>query len=430
MKNAKRFFLLLSLLAFLSTACVNTKYTLKGFDKKANQYVNKKNNKGLVVAYAKDGEIHWKGYGVKSDTDASSPDMNSVFEIGAVTQVFISSLLMQMAEERLFDPADCANQHLATADSIPSYYPVNCIDINIKMGESDKYDRRYAKKITNCYIDYNDKQCLTLCQLASHTSGLRYKNKRNYNYNPLGKKPDGFAFKDQSMAAMLAQLSGYTIGVKPGDHYFYSSTNMAILANALEQIKGVPYESMLKRYFFKPLGMQQTTFAVADQKNVTAVQGHDINGLPVALSKYDASKAAAGLLSSAKDLMIFLRAQTDYNQSTIDGFKESHKIVVDIFQLKHNRALAGAYGWLVLPLRSRDGVDIYWMNGGTAGYQTFIAFEKETNSAAVLLSNSATNIDELGIYMMEVLASKVDENWQQAQHVPEEEILGGVARIR
>ena len=81
----------------------------------------------------------------------------------------------------------------------------------------------------------------------------------------------------------------------------------------------------------------------------------------------------------------------------------THEVRVNTYQLKNKRPVAGAYGWMVSPLKKDGTIDVYWINGGTAGYRAFIAFEKKTNTAVVLLSNSANNIDELGFHLMEAL---------------------------
>jgi len=41
--------------------------------------------------------------------------------------------------------------------------------------------------------------------------------------------------------------------------------------------------------------------------------------------------------------------------------------------------------------------EILWHNGGTGGFRTFLAFNKEKKRAIVVLSNSTMSVDEIGM---------------------------------
>jgi hypothetical protein len=45
--------------------------------------------------------------------------------------------------------------------------------------------------------------------------------------------------------------------------------------------------------------------------------------------------------------------------------------------------------------------EIIWHNGGTGGYHSFAGFNPKTQLGAVVLSNSATNIDDIGFHLLE-----------------------------
>ena len=48
-------------------------------------------------------------------------------------------------------------------------------------------------------------------------------------------------------------------------------------------------------------------------------------------------------------------------------------------------------------VRDIEGEDIFWHNGGTGGFRSFLAFDKEKKRAVVVLSNSSISVDALGM---------------------------------
>jgi hypothetical protein len=49
------------------------------------------------------------------------------------------------------------------------------------------------------------------------------------------------------------------------------------------------------------------------------------------------------------------------------------------------------------------GVRLIWHNGGTGGYRSFIGFVRESRCAVAVLSNSANDVDEIGVRLLEHL---------------------------
>ena len=54
------------------------------------------------------------------------------------------------------------------------------------------------------------------------------------------------------------------------------------------------------------------------------------------------------------------------------------------------------FGWFVL---SGNDDEIVWKNGGTGGYSSFVGFSTRLRSAAVVLSNTANTIDDIGFHL-------------------------------
>jgi D-alanyl-D-alanine-carboxypeptidase/D-alanyl-D-alanine-endopeptidase len=45
---------------------------------------------------------------------------------------------------------------------------------------------------------------------------------------------------------------------------------------------------------------------------------------------------------------------------------------------------------------TKFGADIYWHNGGTAGYRSFVGFDPAKNEGVVVLCNTFVDNDDLG----------------------------------
>ena len=54
-------------------------------------------------------------------------------------------------------------------------------------------------------------------------------------------------------------------------------------------------------------------------------------------------------------------------------------------------------GWHKAPAGDRE---IIWHNGGTGGYRTFIGFLDNGSKGVVVLSNSATGVDDIGYHLL------------------------------
>jgi CubicO group peptidase (beta-lactamase class C family) len=50
-----------------------------------------------------------------------------------------------------------------------------------------------------------------------------------------------------------------------------------------------------------------------------------------------------------------------------------------------------------------SGNSYYWHNGATGGSRCFVAFQPDKNTAVVVLSNAAEDIDDLGKSILKIL---------------------------
>jgi CubicO group peptidase (beta-lactamase class C family) len=66
--------------------------------------------------------------------------------------------------------------------------------------------------------------------------------------------------------------------------------------------------------------------------------------------------------------------------------------------------------------RFKRGPRFVWHNGGTGGYRSFVGFVRETETAVVVLANSAKSVDSVGVEILKLLNRETSQN-------------GGIARV-
>lgn len=402
MKNHTAYFSFLLIALFAFASCSSPKVlSVSDIDKKAQRYTSKKKNKGMVVGYIVNGERFVKGYGTKSRTDLSVPDENSIFEIGALTEIFTATLMQQMAEEGMLDPADCANRYINEKYLLPNYVPIECVNFTLPPPPDDPLFP-VSFRVTSCSPDITASECVSLCNLAAHTSGLRFPKSKIYSWNPSGVNASWETDEDLTPSQFQKQVSKVgDVIFEPGKYFRYSSTGVAMLGNILEKITQKSYSNMLDSYLLFPLKLDQTGFS-----NPTIV-GFNEKGFAVARSSFDAMSPAAGLTSSTNDLLTFLETQITPSLAFEGAIERTHDI-----QLKTRSHFGYEYpsavtnGWFATRFKNSEDM-LYWKNGGTKGFNAFMAFNKEKKTAVVILSNSAQSVKEIGFELIEALQHKI-----------------------
>src|SRR5207247_1051181 len=111
---------------------------------------------------------------------------------------------------------------------------------------------------------------------------------------------------------------------------------------------------------------------------------------------------AGALRSTANDMLTFLAANLGYIASPVSP------AMTAMLQVRRSTGREIVIGWHSVTLDgifSRDGRNIVWHDGGTAGYSAFIGFDPKVRTGVVVLANafsvSATlsgvgNIDDIG----------------------------------
>jgi CubicO group peptidase (beta-lactamase class C family) len=122
---------------------------------------------------------------------------------------------------------------------------------------------RYIPELRDLH-GYSSQYRFTLRQLASHTSGLdRELILKGANTGPVDQ------WENKALACIpLTSFYGF-----PGSQFEYSNIGFALLGLALERAAGVPFTQLVQDRIFTPLHMDNTFFAVPDDKRHQLAHG-------------------------------------------------------------------------------------------------------------------------------------------------------------
>ena len=307
------------------------------------------------------------GLGRLSATNAASPDAQTLFEIGSVTKLFTAIALARMENDGKVKATNTVRELL------PEKVPV-------------------APAL----------ESVTLLHLATHTSGLP-------------RLPGNLDTSDASLANPYAkyrveELYQFLAAAKPnnppGKLTDYSNVGFALLGHLLSIKAGQAYETLVRTHLFQPLGMTNTVLQPNEAQRHRLTPGHGPKGEPVPPWDFDVFAPAGGFRSCANDLLIFIEANlNDAGTSTGQALIQARKA-----------RRVGEAGELPLGWQSEvllhGGLEVFWHNGGTGGYVSFIGLNRKQQIGVVVLANYGDamagrfDVDKVGMDLLK-LGSKV-----------------------
>jgi len=330
-------------------------------------YVAERKHAALVIGLTQRGKRAVLGFGRVSAANAVPPDAQTLFEIGSVTKVFTAIALARL---ELDGKVKLANTVRA---SLPE-----------KVALASALDP------------------VTLLHLATHTSGLpRLPGNLDTSAanlaNPYAKYDAG-------------QLYQFLASAKPnnppGRLMDYSNVGFALLGHVLTLKAEQPYEDLVRGALLEPLGMTNTAIRLSDEQRAQLTRGHSPKGEEVSGWDFDVFAPTGAFRSNAGDMLTFIEANLASAETPVGR------------SLTFARQLRSAGDAGNLPLgwqrevTLQGGLEVYWHNGGTGGYVSFIAFSRTQQIGVVVLSNYGDamagkfEVDRIGMDLLK-LASKV-----------------------
>ncbi|MGI5456242.1 serine hydrolase domain-containing protein [Streptomyces sp. CA-249302] len=161
----------------------------------------------MVAAVVRGGETVW--HGSRTSVDGHGPDENVQYRIGSITKTFTAVLVMRLRDEGALDLGDPLEKYLPGTGA----------------GEA------------------------TIAQLLAHTAGLAAESPA-----PWWERTPG----------VLRPGLGDVLGEQPlvhpvGRRFHYSNPGFTLLGALVEELRGAPWEEVLRREVLEPLGLDRTS---------------------------------------------------------------------------------------------------------------------------------------------------------------------------
>lgn len=310
---------------------------------------------GIVVGYTDTQGVAFYGYGSTNRRGSAVPNEDTVFEIGAVTNLFTAMLLTEAV----------ARNEVAYDDNITEHLP-DGVSVRTK----------------------NDTPILVE-QLSTHYSGLP---RMPSNFRPESRDNP---YANYGLRQMYSGLGNAYMQHEAGEAFAFSNFGVGLLGQILAHVAGEGYESLVASRLLKPLKLKDTGFSLSVEQKLRLASGH-YRGRPVSNWDMNALTPAGGLRSSARDMVRFLEVNLGFHDVLfMDTILETHEIRGDA----HTESVEIGLGWLIMS--RMDDPKIYWHSGGTGGYQCFVGFTKEPMRGVVVMSNSSSgDIDDIALHLL------------------------------
>jgi serine-type D-Ala-D-Ala carboxypeptidase/endopeptidase len=358
----KKLNVILSIL-LINSLIVNKVFAQKSFVKLQaflEKEVNNKRIKGIVVGIIDVNGKHLISAGKLNDKSTKKPDGNTIFEIASVTKLFTTLAL-----------ADMANQNVVSLNEpISTYLPKN-IKTPI----------------------FNNKE-ITLLHLASHTSGFP---RFPYNQFP-NNEVDTYTINN-----LYEYISTFQPSVAFGEEFNYSNTGMGLLGHILSLQKKKPFAHLVNELICKKLGMNSTTYKPSKVQKINLASGHLPYGFQT--PHYDESEVmggSGGLYSNVNDLLKLTSLGLGIDSNELSSAMELTQAKVGSIgiELGYDADIMYDYGmgWNIWTKR---GKTIYWKDGTSFGFRSFICLDKDQKKGVVILSNNFNPINDIGFHILD-----------------------------
>jgi D-alanyl-D-alanine-carboxypeptidase/D-alanyl-D-alanine-endopeptidase len=302
---------------------------------------------GMVVGIYKDGETQVIGYGETEKGTGTTPDGDTVYEIGSASKVFTGALLADMI----------GRGRVKLTSPMQMYLPPAA--------------KEQLKNPTH----------ITFEHLVTHTSGLPVLPD---NIQPADVMNP---YADYSFKQIFAFLKNHKLRRDPGE-YEYSNFGMGLLGVLLASREKATYEELLIERIAKPCGMGDTSVKLSVKQRKRLAAPYDAALQPAKNWDFPTLAGAGGIRSTTNDMLKFVTANlADDDEPLTTALRLSH-------ETRHEMPDGQSIGlaWHIAP----DGIT-RWHNGMTGGYASWVAVVPDRNVGVVILSNTATmKITELG----------------------------------
>lgn len=317
-------------------------------DNTVKDFMQNGQNCGLSIGIIVNGETFFYNYGETKKGTGELPTSKTIYEIGSITTTFCGNLLAIAVNEAKIN----------LEDDIRKFLPGGFKNLEL------------------------NKQPILIKHLANHTSGLPHLPS-NFNFQ---KEYDiSNPYKTYSKEMIYGYLKTVMLSKEPGKVCEYSNLGIALLGIILEEVYKKPFEELVVEKICRPNKMQDTRINLSLTQLNNFAEGYDENGEYANHWDFAGFYAAGAIRSTTSDMISFI----NYNlKEADDATKLAH---LTTFKDGENIALA----WH--KMQRKNSKELIWHNGATGGFTGFCGFVKEKNFGFVVLSNSSSRVDFIGL---------------------------------
>lgn len=289
----------------------------------------------LVAAVVRGGRAVW--HGARTSVDGHGPDENVQYRIGSITKTFTAVLVMRLRDEGTLDLGDPLEKHLPGTG----------------VGE------------------------VTVAELLAHTGGLAAETPA-----PWWERTPG------SLRPELTDVLGERPLLHPaGRRYHYSNPGYTLLGALVEEVRGAPWEEVLRREVLEPLGLHRTSAQPrAPHAGGWAVHPWADALLPEPVEDLGRMAPAGQLWSTTADLARFavFLAEGDDRVLSAESVQEMRRPAAPA---EAADVMNGAGYGLGLQILHRDGRLLVGHSGSLPGFLASLTISVADDVAAVVLAN-------------------------------------------
>ncbi|MEZ4713020.1 MAG: serine hydrolase domain-containing protein [Caldilineaceae bacterium] len=300
------------------------------------RYVDNLSFGGICTLLARRGQvIHFEQVGYQDRESQTPLPADAIYRIYSMTKPIICTALMTLHEEgrfQLFEPV---------AKYLPVFAKMRVLTGSAEAG----------------YNEVDAVRPMTIQQLFTHTAGLTYSFLEDTPVSKMYLDAKLMWDGNQTLESVIAEIARFPLAYQPGERWHYA-VGIDVLAHLIEVLSGQPLRHFLQERIFGPLGMVDTAFEVAPDKQdrLVTMYGHPDalkhqfstfvaawmagdNGRRDVSDGYPASGApnfargGHGLFSTAADYLRF--AQMLLNRGQLDGARILGRKTVEFMHSNH-----------------------------------------------------------------------------------------------
>jgi CubicO group peptidase (beta-lactamase class C family) len=233
----------------------------------------------------------------------------------------------------------------------------------------------------------------TLRQLLSHTAGLPPMT----DDSEFGAIPDLSGSPTEQRRTFVTWLLERAPVFPQGQEFHYSNAGYSVAAHLIETRTGTPWEELMRRRLFQPLGMR-AVFGWPTVAGPAQPMGHveGANGLELQDPAYQLGPA----LAPAGDVSLPMRDYGRYLQAHLRGLRGRKDLLrPETFQVLHEpvsrneKGTGYALGWGITEL---DGVPTHTHTGSAGTFVACVALQPTRDLAVAVATNAGGEKAEAG----------------------------------